>query len=368
MRLPSNMAELVVIGQDPRFGGGAEAQMRAFLTGAAALGRKPELLFVPHPTFRPEDPSSPLDRVEALRLLRGSRALVPSVREAGSAWVVAPLAMHGWAAAQSGRPYACWVGTSLVDERRGRLPGLRLSRRVAAHLNGPALEALERRVLRGAKRVYATSPASRASVVRSGGLDPDAVGILPLPVDVEVFAPEQDDVWLERLERPTLAVVGRADDPRRNVGLAVAALPLIRERVPAATLRLIGPRPPRALPEGVEALGEVDSVATPLREASLLLLPSRQEGFGIAAAEALACGVPVVSTASGGPEDMLRRSGAGVVVEGWTPEAFAAAATRLLEDAATLAAMRRRGREHVVREHAPARLRELLMAAFEETG
>jgi hypothetical protein len=40
----------------------------------------------------------------------------------------------------------------------------------------------------------------------------------------------------------------------------------------------------------------------------------------------------------------------------------------LLEDAATLAAMRRRGRDHVVREHAPARLRELLAAAFEETG
>ena len=75
-----------------------------------------------------------------------------------------------------------------------------------------------------------------------------------------------------------------------------------------------------------------------------------------------------MATPSGGPEDLLRRSGGGVVVGGWTPEAFAGAAVELLEDAATLAAMRRRGRDHVVREHAPARLRELLASALEETG
>ena len=362
------MAELAVVGQDPRFGGGAQAHMQAFLDAATALGHDPELLFVPHPTLRPEERMSPLDRVEALRILRGSRALVPRVRAARSAWVVATLAMHGWAALRSGRPYACWVGTSLADERRGRLPGLRPSRRLAAHANTPVLGALERRVLRGAARVYATSPASREAVARAAGTDPGTVGILPLPVDVDVFSPEPDDTWLARLERPVLTVVGRADDPRRNLALAIDVFRLVRARIPDATLRIVGARPPLGLPDGVEALGEVESVAAPLRESSLLLLPSRQEGFGIAAAEALACGVPVVSTPSGGPEDMLRRSGGGVVVDGWTPEAFAGAVVELLEDAATLAAMRRRGRDHVVREHAPARLRELLAAAFEETG
>jgi glycosyltransferase involved in cell wall biosynthesis len=78
--------------------------------------------------------------------------------------------------------------------------------------------------------------------------------------------------------------------------------------------------------------------------------------------------VPVVSTATGGPEELLSRSGGGLVVDGWTPEVFAGAAVELLEDAARLAAMRRRGRDHVVREHAPARLRELLASALEETG
>ena len=76
---------------------------------------------------------------------------------------------------------------------------------------------------------------------------------------------------------------------------------------PDARLRLVG-RPPRTpLPAGVEAVGEVQSVAEAIRSASLFVLPSLQEGFGIVVAEALACGVPAVVTPSGGPEELVRR-------------------------------------------------------------
>jgi len=355
--------DLVVVAPDPRFGGGSEAHVQALVEAAAALGREPEVVFVPHPTLRPGEPRSALDRIEPLRLLRGSRALLPAVREAQTVWVAGPLAMHGWAALRADRRYGCWAGTSLADEWRGRARGLRLSRRLAQRANAPALEWLERRVLRGASRLYATGAGSRAAIAHAAGLPADRVGVLPLPVDADRFVPLADDDWRARLTRPALAFLGRADDPRKNLPLALEALPLIRERFPAATLRVIGAgRVPAA--EGVEALGHVPSVAEPLRECALLLLPARQEGFGIAAAEALACGVPVVATPSGGPEELLRASGGGVVTAGWSAAELAAAATSLLEDADTLTAMRRRGRDHVVREHSPARLRELLAAAL----
>ena len=41
--------DLAVLGQDPRFGGGALAQTNAFLEAAEALGRTPTLLYDPHP-------------------------------------------------------------------------------------------------------------------------------------------------------------------------------------------------------------------------------------------------------------------------------------------------------------------------------
>ncbi|HEY5057532.1 MAG TPA: glycosyltransferase family 4 protein [Gaiellaceae bacterium] len=359
------MSDLAVVGQDPGFGGGSAAQMEAFLAAARALGREPELLYVPHPSFHRGLGAVSLDRVEFLRLLRGSRALVPRVTAARSAWVVAPLAMHGLAAALSGRPYACWAGASLAAENDGRRAGLPLSRRLAMRANAPALARIERRVLAGAARVYAMSPSSRDELARAGDLDPATLGILPLPVDAERFAPEDDARWLARLDAPVVAFVGRGNDPRKNLALALEALPLLRRRVPSARLRVIGPGAPAAQP-GIEPLGEVVSVAEPLREASLLLLPSRQEAFAIVAAEALACGVPVVSTPNGGPEALLRESGGGHVLSGFAAAELAGAAADLLEAPDTLAAMRQAGRAYVVREHSPEHLRRLLAVAMDE--
>jgi glycosyltransferase involved in cell wall biosynthesis len=339
--------------------------MDAFVAAARDLGHETELVFVPHPTFDPKARPVSLDRVEMLRLLRGSRRLVPRIRDAKTTWVVTPLAMHGLAALLSGRPYACWAGTSLASENAGRRSGLPLSRQLALLANATALTQIERRVLAGATRVFATSEASRNDIAQAGGIDPADVDILPLPVDSERFSPEPDERWLARLDTPIVAFVGRGDDPRKNLALALEALPLLRSRAPNARLRIIGlsSTPPQ---DGVEMLGEVPSVAEPLREASLLVLPSRQEGFGIVAAEALASGVPVVATPSGGPEDLLRTSGGGRVTAGFDPSELAETAAGLLEDTATLTEMRRRGREYVAREHSPERLRLLVAAAMDE--
>jgi glycosyltransferase involved in cell wall biosynthesis len=261
------------------------------------------------------------------------------------------IATNGLAAVRSGRRYHCWLGTSLDDEWAARARGLGPARRLAQRLNAPLLRAIERKVIQSAERVYATSPASRASVAAAGGLDEGSVGILPIPVDVERFAPEPDERWHERLNAPTIVFVGRADDPRKNVQLLVDALPAIRAAIPGARLQLLGSPP-------------VPSVAEALREASLFVLPSWQEGFGIAAAEALASGVPVLTTPCGGPEHLVRESGGGAVLAGFDAAELAEVATKLLGDVGTLSRMRASGRDYVVREHSPELFRSLLAEAI----
>jgi glycosyltransferase involved in cell wall biosynthesis len=342
------VADLVALGQDPAFGGGALAQMNAFLDAARALGRDPELLYVPHPTFAGRRVT--LDRMDAWRQLLGAHGL--AVRVQAPAWVVSTTAPPGYAAKLARVPYSCWLGTSLTDEWRGRSRALSAVRRVAQSLNAPTLRRLERVVLRNAERLFATGPWSRDRIAETSGRND--VGILPLPVDADLFTPEADAQWLAR--DPVIVFVGRADDPRKNVQLLLDAA----RNLPDVRVRLIGDPPRAPLPPNVEAVGRVGSVAEQLRPARLLVVPSHQEGFGLQAAEALAAGVPVITTPCGGPEDLIRTSGAGRVLTGFDADELATAARALLEDVATLVAMRTRGREHVRREHSPARLRELL--------
>lgn len=365
-------ADLAVLTQDPRFRGGALEQTRAFCRGAGELGRRPHLLYLSRPHLGGRDlvagdvvetaVSSLVPRVEALAQLAAAQRLAPLVRPSRSLWVVAAAAAHGAAAPRSGRRYACWIGTALEAEWASRAAGLPRSRRLALRANAPILRRLERDVLRGATAVYATSPASRAGLAEPAGLVPERVRILPIPVDVVRFAPGAPPAG------PNLVFVGRADDPRKNVALLLAAFRAARAEIPDLRLRLVGPPPPPAtvLPRGVEVVGEVASAADELRRAALFVLPSLQEGFGIVAAEALASGVPVVTTPSGGPEELVRASSGGVVLDRHDPDELAATLTRLLGDAVTLARMGRAGREYVVREHSPARFRALLADAFAE--
>jgi len=370
--------DLAVLGQNARFfGGGYESFASAFWNAAVELGRDPHLLYLSRgrrrgrplseeqpPPFRGTAFPSPVRELDGVSQLLAARRMRPIVRSARSVWVVAASAPYGAAAPRSRRPYACWLATGLESEWASRRPGLPPSRRIALALNAPVLRRLEREVLRSAGLVFAISPASRDELAEvSGRADVDW---LPIPVKLGALTPEADADWRARLDAPVIAFVGRGADPRKNVRLLLDALPFIRRRFPAATVRLIGEPPAGPLPDGAVAVGPVDDLAAELRSASLLVLPSIQEGFGIVVAEAFAAGVPAVVTPSGGPEHLVRGSSGGLVLSGFDPEELADAVSSLLADSERLMRMRRDARAYVEREHAPAKLRERLARAFDE--
>jgi GalNAc-alpha-(1->4)-GalNAc-alpha-(1->3)-diNAcBac-PP-undecaprenol alpha-1,4-N-acetyl-D-galactosaminyltransferase len=131
-------------------------------------------------------------------------------------------------------------------------------------------------------------------------------------------------------------------------------------QVPGWTLDIWGEGPEReALQDQAVGLGLQELVCFPgltnrpfevLRGADLFVLPSRAEGFPNALVEAMACGLPVVSTDFGGAAREIIRDGVdGLLVRPEDPVALAAALANLMSDAGARARLAARAGEVVQR-------------------
>ena len=116
----------------------------------------------------------------------------------------------------------------------------------------------------------------------------------------------------------------------------------------------------RGLPSNCEYLGPLpkNEVMRLVRESDLLVSTSRYETFGVAMAEALSCGRPVVWTDSGGPRDFLDESNS-VKVKGRTPEAVAEAIREAYEKLKSGEFVPERLRESIVAYASPERVARL---------
>ena len=130
-------------------------------------------------------------------------------------------------------------------------------------------------------------------------------------------------------------------------------------RVLPARLMLIGDGPDRSLAEQLALrhnvqdriyfLGKQDNVNELLPLADLMIMPSQMESFGLAALEAMACGVPAIATRVGGVPELIDDQINGLLFEVGDVESMANAAIGLLSDRSRLqsfsAAARQTARE-----------------------
>jgi len=185
---------------------------------------------------------------------------------------------------------------------------------------------------------------------------PDAnVHFAPPGVDTSTYHPAEetnDDAYI--------LSVGRFSDPRKNVELLFEAYHRLRQRRPdAPRLVLAGLAGPResawatakslGITDHIDVHVEVpeEKLARLYRNASLFVLSSKEEGLGLVIAEAMASGIPVVSTDCGGPSTLIKEGKTGYLTPVGDPDALADRMQTILENPDHARELGERGRERI---------------------
>jgi len=346
---------VALVGPVPPPAGGMALQTRQLADLLTRDGARVELVATNAP-YRPA-------WVAGVRGVRALFRLVPYLvhlwRAAGRASVVHVMANSGWSWHLCAAP-AIWVA---------RLRGVPV---IVNYRGGEAAAFLQR----SAALVRATLARARVLVVPSGFLEEIfarhgmSATVVPNIVDLERFRPRSPGTAREAEE----IVVARNLEAIYGIDLALAAFQKVHRERPRARLVVAGTGPEHArlaamrdslgLSDAVSFCGRLDrdAMAARLAGAAVALNPSRVDNMPNSVLEAMASGVPVVSTRVGGVPFIVRDGVTGLLVEP-AVDAMAAAILKLLTDeplARSLAA----AAQADVQQYAWPRVRPLWLAVY----
>ena len=213
---------------------------------------------------------------------------------------------------------------------------------------------MQGRVARRMRHLITVSEASKHDISKAFTVSPRRFHVVPNGINTDIFHPLPQ---VKRAEN-RLIVTNSADTPLKGLKYLLLAVAQLRQSRPISLTVIGRPKPGGAverlvkehsLQDCVTFTGRIDEkdFANYYAQSTLAVVPSLYEGFGLPAGEAMACGVPVVSTRGGALPEVV--GDAGVLVAPGDSRALAEAIAGLLDNPDRRLSLGKAGYERVIK-------------------
>jgi glycosyltransferase involved in cell wall biosynthesis len=339
--------------------GGTERALLQLLEGLDRSRWRPVLLHHPSPGIEPMLAEARALGVETISVPRGTGAWTPGAWRAIARAIrdVAPEVVH----AHQSWPLSCEHG--IVAAGLARIPAVLATLQLFVDLPQRPGIAIRFRTLRSVvDRFICVSQHVANSLRQRFGVGPAKIAIVRNAIALDPPGLERDArrATLRRQldvgDAPLVLSVARLESEKGLSTLLDAAV-----AVPSAIFLVAGEgserevleRRARQLELGnrFRLLGYRDDVRDLLVAADLFVLASSNEGFPLSVLEAMATRTPVIATAIGGTDEVVRDGQTGLLVPPGDPEALASAIGRLVADRSLAGRLRDTARRHIEAEH-----------------
>lgn len=214
---------------------------------------------------------------------------------------------------------------------------------------------MQKRVTKELKHIITVSKHSQKDIASAFGVDAEAIRLVYNGIDTDVFSPQAD---VPR-ESAMLLATASADQPLKGLHYLLKAFADLRMARPELTLIVVGrPKEGGATERLIKRLKLADSLefvhgisteelVTLYNRATVAVVPSLYEGFGLPAGEAMACGTALVSADGGALPEVA--GDAAIVVPAADSDALRDAIATLLDDPEYRARLGAQGRARIER-------------------
>ncbi|HNR88397.1 MAG TPA: glycosyltransferase family 4 protein [Spirochaetota bacterium] len=230
---------------------------------------------------------------------------------------------------------------------------------------------MQRFVINRLDRVITSSTEGAEELGRAFGVRRDRISVVYNGMDVEMFRNDGSE-----REPDTLLFVGNTEDHKKGLIYLFEAMTLLPERI---TLTIVDEGPPVrtsafnmikrfGIEDRVRFTGKVslDRLVNLYSSKAVLVMSSLYEGFGLPAAEAMACETPVVVTAVGSLPEVVAHNETGLIVPPENPRALADAIMMVLKDKKLQRSMGKKGRMRTVENFAWPVAAQNTLAVYED--